>query len=191
MAMGTLEETETEVLLMCKGYKGTAGYSMAGVGEPLTPAADASQAISVSGTNAAGVANLPIDPERIARVYGVQVYEYDLPQSLSSYIDRDNQGAFIVINQWLEPTRKRFIVAREFGRYYYSLQRGEYLPDGMDIEDVYANRFAAALLMPAGVVKSKFEKVQDVGVLARVFNVSKEAMRIRLNGLGLVGWLAR
>lgn len=191
MAMGTLEETETEVLLMCKGYKGTAGYSMAGVGEPLTPAADASQAISVSGTNAAGVANLPIDPERIARVYGVQVYEYDLPQSLSGYLDRDNQGSFIVVNRWLEPTRKRFIVAREFGRYYYTLQRGAYLPGGMDIKDVYANRFAAALLMPAGVVKSKFEKVQDVGVLARVFNVSKEAMRIRLNGLGLVGWLAR
>lgn len=185
MAMGTLEETETEVLLMCKKDKGTAGHSMAGVGEPLTPAADASQAISVSGTNAAGVANLPIDPERIARVYGVQVYEYDLPQSLSGYLDRDNQGAFIVINQWLEPTRKRFIVAREFGRYYYSLQRGEYLPDGMDIEDVYANRFAAALLMPAGAVKSKFEQIQDVGVLARIFNVSKAAMEIRLDGLGL------
>lgn len=185
MAMGTLEETETEVSLMCKEDKGTAGYSMAEVGEPLTPAADASQAISVSHTNAAGVINLPIDPERIARVYGVQVYEYDLPQSLSGYIDRDNQGAFIVINQWLEPTRKRFIVAREFGRYYYSLQRGEYLPDGMDIEDVYANRFAAALLMPAGAVKSKFEQIQDVGVLARIFNVSKAAMEIRLDGLGL------
>ena len=162
-----------------------------GAGEPLTPAADASQAISVSHTNAAGVANLPIDPERIARVYGVQVYEYDLPQSLSGYLDRDNQGAFIVVNQWLETRRKRFIVAREFGRYYYTLQPGAYLPGGMDIEDVYANRFAAALLMPAGVVEKRFAQIQDVGVLARVFNVSKEAMRIRLNGLGLVGWLAR
>lgn len=186
MGMGTLEETETEVLLMCKGYKGTAGYSMAGVGQPLTPAADASQVISVSHTNAAGVANLPIDPERIARAYGVQVYEYDLPQSPSGYLDRDNQGAFIVVNRWHDPGRKRFIVAREFGRYYYSLQRRAHLPDGMDIKDAYANRFAAALLMPAGVVKSKFEQIQDVEVLARVFNVSKAAMEIRLNGLELV-----
>ena len=37
MAMGTLEETEPEVSLMCKEDKGTAGYSMAEVGEPLTP----------------------------------------------------------------------------------------------------------------------------------------------------------
>ena len=176
---------------MQESDKSTFSHSATGVGDPLTPAADAYQVISVSHANAAGVASLPIDPERIARVYGVQVYEYDLPQRLSGYLDGDNQGAFIVVNQWLETRRKRFIVAREFGRYYYTLQRGAYLPDGADIEDVYANRFAAALLMPAGVVEKRFAQIQDVGVLARVFNVSKEAMRIRLNGLGLVGWLAR
>lgn len=164
-------------------------------GEPLTPAADANQAITISYTDAAGVADLPIDPEQIARVYDVQVYEYDLPRELSGYLDWDDKGAFIVVNQWHGPERKRFTIAHELGHYYDTLRRnlpkerrdrGPLASTGTDIEEIYANRFAAALLMPAEAVKNKFVQIQDVGILARTFNVSKDAMGIRLNSLGLV-----
>lgn len=171
---------------MQESDKSTFSHSATGVGDPLTPAADAYQVISVSHANAAGVAKLPIYPERIARVYGVQFYGCDLPLSISGYLDRDDQGTFIVLNQWLKPGRKRFVIAREFGRYYYTRQGRAQSPVGTDVEKVYANRFATALLMPAEAVKSKFEQLPDVGVMARLFNVSEDAMEVRLKGLGLV-----
>ena len=51
--------------------------------------------------------------------------------------------------------------------------------------EVQANQFAAAILMPSDTVKSYFETHPRVSDLARLFNVSEEAMGFRLNRLGL------
>ena len=55
---------------------------------------------------------------------------------------------------------------------------------GRDAE-IQANQFAAALLMPADLVRAAFAKCQDLGELARLFNVSEAAMGFRLDRLGL------
>lgn len=49
-----------------------------------------------------------------------------------------------------------------------------------------ANNFAASLIMPAELVKRAWEKLRDVEDCAQVFNVSVEAMSIRLSRFGLV-----
>ncbi len=50
-----------------------------------------------------------------------------------------------------------------------------------------ADRFAAALLMPkALIVRDWGERLQDVAVLARRYNVSRPAMEVRLRQLGLL-----
>lgn len=50
-----------------------------------------------------------------------------------------------------------------------------------------ADRFAAALLMPKVLLRRDWtESLQDVGVLARRYDVSRSAMEIRLRQLGLL-----
>jgi Zn-dependent peptidase ImmA (M78 family) len=63
-------------------------------------------------------------------------------------------------------------------------------------EEIAANAFAAALLMPAGWVRSAFENVvrnmsinteeELAEVLAARFGVSRQAMHFRLINLGLI-----
>mgnify|MGYP002757522574 FL=1 len=109
-------------------------------------------------------------------------------------MDWDNRGAFIVVNSHDSAVRQRFTIAHELGHFYDTYRRklprakkdrGSLASKGTDIEEVYANRFAAALLMPAKAVRAKFNVVPDVGALARIFNVSEQAMSNRLHNLGL------
>jgi IrrE N-terminal-like domain len=64
---------------------------------------------------------------------------------------------------------------------------------GNDGEEVEANAFGAALLMPARLVREEIKKhdldlddEDDLGALARKFNVSTSAMSYRLVNLGLL-----
>ncbi|MBL7285816.1 ImmA/IrrE family metallo-endopeptidase [Corynebacterium godavarianum] len=164
-------------------------------GRPLTPAGDAATALRLACSDAADDVALPVDPLQVARVYGVPVFGYNLPSDLSGYLDWDEKGAFIVVNNNHNVERQRFTVAHEMGHFYDTHRRSlsrkkkdraRLAGEGTDIEEIYANRFAAALLMPADAVKKKFQFTQDVGVLARLFQVSKQAMSIRLSNLGLV-----
>lgn len=131
------------------------------LGHPLTPAGDASTALRLVYSDAIGDIVLPVDPRRVAEVYGVPVFEHSLPSGLSGYLDWDEKGAFIVINGGHNVEFQRFTVAHEMGHFYdthrRSLPRRKSLAGEVsDIEEVYANRFAAALLLPAESVKRKF-----------------------------------
>jgi hypothetical protein len=53
--------------------------------------------------------------------------------------------------------------------------------------EAIANEFAAELLMPMTLVTERWWKTQDLQLLARDFNVSDEAMKTRLDKLGLLG----
>jgi len=64
---------------------------------------------------------------------------------------------------------------------------------GTDPDEVFANQFAANLLMPETEITERFgeytgEYTEDTAILAlaRHFQVSAEAMSIRLKDLGLV-----
>jgi Zn-dependent peptidase ImmA (M78 family) len=65
---------------------------------------------------------------------------------------------------------------------------------GIDPIEVEANQFAAALLMPASMVKAAVRRIagdqpifdQHVEELAKRFNVSEQAMTIRLSTLGIL-----
>ncbi|RDD63201.1 ImmA/IrrE family metallo-endopeptidase [Ferruginivarius sediminum] len=50
-------------------------------------------------------------------------------------------------------------------------------------EETEANRFAAGLLMPRDLVLAEWEKTGSLSEVAKRFQVSKQAMRIRLEGL--------
>jgi Zn-dependent peptidase ImmA (M78 family) len=56
---------------------------------------------------------------------------------------------------------------------------------GTDPDEIYANEFAANLLMPEDWVRKYTENNRSPAELAIVFGVSAEAMNYRLQNLGL------
>ena len=105
------------------------------------------------------------------------------------------------MNQTDVPFRKRFSIAHELGHHFlHLLHDGDFVDTELDlfrdIEDpdrdtpskraeVQANQFAAALLMPEELIRTEWQQTKNVANLARRFNVSEEAMGIRLSRLGL------
>jgi Zn-dependent peptidase ImmA (M78 family) len=140
--------------------------------------------------------DLPIDPVRIARSLGMKVVDaYLEPDVSGAIVKQPEQDPIILLNANDSPNRKRFTCAHEIGHYVkrsgesesfeYIDRRDTMSTTGRDPEEVYANQFAAALLMPADEVrKLADEGLTDVQMALR-FDVSLEAMRFRLQNLGL------
>lgn len=103
------------------------------------------------------------------------------------------KGRWMIVVNAAEPLfRQRFSIAHEtkhiidaFGtKYLYPPVRD--LTSEQRAEQV-CDQFAASLLMPrTWVMRYWREGIQDVALLARLFLVSKQAMRIRLESIGLL-----
>lgn len=150
-----------------------------------------------------GVGALPVDPVTLANREGIKVHNAKFSdESLSGMVAKRGQDVTILVNQSDPPFRKRFTIAHELGHIYLHLcSDGDFIDTETDmfretgettedlspekLMEVQANQFAAAILMPSDTVKSYFETHPRVSDLARLFNVSEEAMGFRLNRLGL------
>jgi Zn-dependent peptidase ImmA (M78 family) len=116
----------------------------------------------------------------------------------------------IVVNSTESPLRQRFTVAHELGHFVLGHRQRLYVNSTISVnfrdsssglatkrEEVEANQFAAALLMPDDLVDAKVNELlgQDSALgdeelairLARNFQVSSLAMQYRLVNLGYVG----
>lgn len=69
--------------------------------------------------------------------------------------------------------------------YGYVDKRDAHSSSGTQAEEVYANQFAAALLMPQDRVRSEHQQGGTAASLALMFGVSAEAMGFRLRNLRL------
>ena len=57
---------------------------------------------------------------------------------------------------------------------------------GKAFNELLADSFAARILMPAKWVEEKWEEIKDLDQMARIFQVPKSSMCIRLRSLGLL-----
>ena len=156
------------------------------------------------------VAGPRVDVEKIARELGLTIVEDELGDDISGALVTNQNGAAILVHSGHAPNRKRFTIAHEIAHHvlrhqfkeggnvhvdrgnYISL-RGRRASEGVDPQEIEANWFAAALLMPSRMVE---EEVSRLGVkalhdhhveeLAGKFEVSQQAMTIRLTNLGLL-----
>lgn len=160
---------------------------------------------------AAGVTRPPIPVEALAKRAGAKVRYRSFDGDISGLLVRSDDGEKIVAVHSGQPkVRQRFTIAHELG--HLTLHKGdtvivEHLTrrahvswrDGAssgatDLEEIEANQFAAALLMPAEMVESDYwaiarRNVSDdtlVALLSRRYHVSNQAMRFRLLNLALV-----
>ena len=150
-----------------------------------------------------GLYSLPIDPVMLANKLGVTVSNAKFSEeSSAALIAKRGHTTRIFVEQSDPPYRKRFSIAHELGHHFLHLVNdGEILDTHRDmfrdkepaqgpiserrLREIQANWFAASLLMPEEFVRSEWENNSNVPHLARVFNVSPDAMGYRLDALDL------
>ena len=138
----------------------------------------------------------PVDPVTIAHSLGIKVMTSDdLPKDVSGAILKDrDEDPVIYLSDRDSDNRKRFTCAHELGHFvqrqsedhfeYVDLRNQDTTP-----EEVFANQFAAALLMPKDEVHRLarvYRRPEERWMLARHFGVSSEAISVRLSRLGLL-----
>jgi len=141
---------------------------------------------------------LPVDPQKIARKLGVHIVQRSAWdegwRGKSGHFHFDGTVPVIEYNTDEIETRQRFTIAHELG--HFLLGDRDAPRDGpasfgsgqREPREIRANRFAAALLMPAAAVRTLFlsGRCDSVDSLAAQFKVSKAAMGFRLANLRLV-----
>lgn len=140
---------------------------------------------------------VPVDPVVIAKRLGLDVLLADLPDNVSgALIKMAGHDPAIFLNRMDAPNRQRFTCAHELGHYVsrvnsdgqeyeYVDMRSELAAAGTDSEEIYANAFAAELLMPEEVVRGMIKEGMPRAVIAANLQVSDDAIRIRMRTLGL------
>jgi Zn-dependent peptidase ImmA (M78 family) len=138
----------------------------------------------------------PVDPVRIARALGITVLDSRLPDDVAGTIVKENgKGPLVLLNGADHSNRKRFTLAHELGHFVRRADEGtfEYVDrrdilsaQGTDPDEIYANAFAANLLMPESEILRlhRGERATDLELALR-FGVSREAVGIRLANLGI------
>lgn len=150
-----------------------------------------------------GLLSIPVDPVDLAGREGISVNNAVFSdEGVSGMVARRGPHVTFLINQNDPPYRKRFTIAHELGHHFLHLTTDEEVvdrtvdlfrfsePAGEDLtpfkrREIQANQFAAGILMPDPLVREAYSDAPEIKTLARLFNVSEEAMAIRLNTLGL------
>ncbi|AIT60150.1 ImmA/IrrE family metallo-endopeptidase [Corynebacterium doosanense] len=136
----------------------------------------------------------PVDPVRLAQEYGAEVFIGDLKEDLDGFMvpPRDGYGAQIYVDTDSSPARQRFTTAHELGhlvedgeRLQVDRRRDALSKEGTDPHELFANEFAASLLMPEFAVRQLVAAGMARARLHGFFGVSQLAMQHRLRNLRL------
>ena len=137
----------------------------------------------------------PVDVYAVAEELGIPVgKDSDLGDSAGK-ICRENtpSGFAIYVNPRDSRRRQRFTVAHELAHF---LLHADLIGDGIvdnamfrskmsDYQERQANRLAADILLPKNAVKTAYRHTKGLAPLADMFDVSVDAMKIRLKELGI------
>ncbi|MCB1129553.1 MAG: ImmA/IrrE family metallo-endopeptidase [Verrucomicrobiae bacterium] len=159
--------------------------------------------------NQLSITEPPVNIEAVARQQGILLTSAAEKDDVSGFLLREpGCPAVIGVNSNHHPWRQRFTIAHELGhlllhgrtelhvdRLVVKLQdrraRG-----GNNEDEMEANRFAAEILMPEEFLRADLKNLGSVSVdneqviedLSRRYEVSKQAMTIRLTSLDLI-WM--
>lgn len=153
------------------------------------------------------ISSPPIDVFSIAKNKDIDIIQGDLGD-VSGLLLREGNQVTIGVNQNHSETRKRFTIAHEIGHFIlhgdetlhvdkvFAIKlRNQVSSEAVDLGEIEANAFAAELLMPTSMVHQRIQELPEVldyekdaviNNMAKVFNVSQQAMTIRLINLGYI-----
>lgn len=142
----------------------------------------------------ANIIEPPVPIEKIAELFSIRVMLYpSFPDNVSGTIVDQRGFVVIGVNSNHPKVRQRFTIAHELGHFF----AGDDLAAQI-IDDVFdrptdkereANKFAAELLMPRDFLKQDVSRKMDIPQLAKRYNVSEQAISIRLLETGLINKL--
>ncbi|OZG49209.1 toxin-antitoxin system toxin component [Bombiscardovia coagulans] len=170
------------------------------VTESTEPALAASLTLFVTVSNEQRTVKLPIRVVDIATKLGLIVESLPLDEGLDGMLikDKPNQPFKAVYNCYQPTVRQRFTLAHEIGHYIRQYQewpvdkitaepehRDRNSSLGFDPNEIWANGFAAALLMPAPIVRKYWAEGKTDADMAKKFEVSESSMTFRRTNLGL------
>lgn len=176
-------------------------YRVAGGGVPQARRAAAAAARTVRG--ALGLGDSPaldVEPGLEAEA-GLRIFRLDLPSSLAGiFIWGDEIGGCVGVNRLHPLPRQRWSLLHEAGHFLWDREAGDVLPaagpDRTDVSEAFADTFAKEFLLPATGVARRFDgivrangsrfTVADTVAMARGFDVSFQAMCLRLEELDLL-----
>lgn len=150
--------------------------------------------------------SVPVEPSEVASAHGIVVAKDDLDENVSGVLLAEQEPVIIAVNRSHAENRQRFSVAHELGHYFLHRHSSSMFVDalpvfwrdglsseGVDPQEIEANAFAAALLMPKEAIRARLlrrsaDPLDDEGIrrLAEEFRVSPQAMAIRLAILNAV-----
>jgi Zn-dependent peptidase ImmA (M78 family) len=152
--------------------------------------------------------SVPVPVEEIAVEAGLRVIRSSADWNESGFLLRDGATAIIGINSRNSARRQRFTIAHELG--HWVLHKGKPLIVDQSVmvnkrddvssqatnqEEIEANQFAAALLMPKSMILPAVETQMSGGMasrdelissMSRQFDVSADAMGWRLINMGIL-----
>jgi Zn-dependent peptidase ImmA (M78 family) len=156
-----------------------------------------------------GINEVPTPLDKIANHFSIFIEEEELGNDISGVLIREEDKSIIGVNSSDSDNRKRFTIAHELGHFIMH-QGNEIHIDrtfkvnfrdknsslANNIEEIEANAFAAALLMPEKKIKQfvnqrltqgiDVEDSEELRDISEKFQVSKQALLIRLSKLGLI-----
>jgi Zn-dependent peptidase ImmA (M78 family) len=158
------------------------------------------------------ISSVPVDIESLAKRWA-HVLKQNLSEDISGMLvplpnPIDRRHWAIVVNKSHSIVRQRFTMAHELAhlllhgytaahadRGFKVRLRDSHSAEGSVLEEIEANNFAAELLMPESLLRQRLQNhtieyapdnssgEQQLARLAKEFNVSKQALSIRLSGL--------
>lgn len=150
-----------------------------------------------------GLHSIPVDLIALANRLGIKVNNAKFSEpNLAALLSKRGSNVWILLDEASHPHRKRFSIAHELGHHFLHLETDGEMIDrdtnffrvngyGSDetaqerLKEIEANQFAAALLMPERLIRQSWQDRPSISKLARLFQVSEEAMGYRIAALGL------
>jgi Zn-dependent peptidase ImmA (M78 family) len=142
-----------------------------------------------------------IDLDKICNHFNIDVKSEKMDINISGLIVVKDNKSFIRYNTQEPVERKRFTIAHELGHFVLHKETPLFVDKGDKIlyrdfnsstgeltKEREANNFAASLLMPKRFLENELKKIpktekEPIEYLAKIFNVSVQAMSYRLSNL--------
>lgn len=145
----------------------------------------------------------PIPVIELAKNYGFEVAEVELPPNIAGFVDAIKHIIFVNVSD--SETRKAFTIAHELGHIKLHAEELKNNPDigilyrrplggkDSDEKEQEANCFAASLLVPQSMYddisiqyKNVFTEENKIDFLSGLFGVSPEVIKYRIHDFNIV-----
>ena len=151
-----------------------------------------------------GITQPPVPIESIPAAFGIELCELPASDDIFGAIVREGNRVLIAVNPAQHVHRQRFTIAHELGHFFCHPSRAEHVDrdfrihwrnressQGINLEEIEANRYAAELLMPERFLRQDLAQYSDldehtVKTLSARYRVSGTAMKFRLINLGIL-----